>query len=267
MASRTRIALFAATGWEVRAVRAGLPIGRSRALCHFPVLISTAGAREYWLIRTGMGPVKAARAAALLLQHLPFDLAISTGFACALIPAQVGDILAGEQVLAQGDEPVAQNESYEATGAERDRCVEVLRRSVSGVRFGRFLSVDRVVWRATDKQAYARTTGAVALDMESGAIARECRRAGVSFLALRAVSDLLDEDLPMDFNLYLGSGGWAKGVAAMLTAPSCVRGVFRLRRQSRLAAERLTGCVRTYVEAVDAVMGGQREPGAAAEHV
>ncbi len=264
MSTRTRIALFAATVWEVRAVRAGLPPGREKRLQGHRVFIGTAGAREYWLVQTGVGPVNAARTAAWLLQYVQVELAVSTGFACALVPAEVGGILAGWRVSSRGGEQ-AGGDVCDVPGGERDLCEEALRRHVPGIRFGRFLSVDRIAWRATDKQAYARASGAIALDMESAAIAIECRRTGVPFLAVRAVSDLLDEDLPVDFNLFLTPGGWAKGVATMLTTPSSVRGLLRLRRQSRLAAGRLTDCVRAYVEAVGARTAGRSSQQAATE--
>jgi adenosylhomocysteine nucleosidase len=65
---------------------------------------------------------------------------------------------------------------------------------------------------------------------------------------VRTVSDLVDEDLPLDFNLFLRPTGWIKGMQAIVGRPSSVEGLNRLRKQSRLAANRLTEWFQHYAE-------------------
>ena len=65
---------------------------------------------------------------------------------------------------------------------------------------------------------------------------------------VRAVSDLADEDLPLDFNLFLRPTDWMKGMQAIILRPSSLAGLNRLRRQSRVAADRLTEWFRRYAE-------------------
>jgi adenosylhomocysteine nucleosidase len=77
-------------------------------------------------------------------------------------------------------------------------------------------------------------------------LASEARHAHVPFVIVRAASDLLDEDLPLDFNLFLRPTGWVKGIALVLTSPTSLRGLSRLRRQSLVAAESLTAFFRRY---------------------
>jgi adenosylhomocysteine nucleosidase len=76
--------------------------------------------------------------------------------------------------------------------------------------------------------------------MESAAIGNVAHELGVPFAVMRTVSDVVDEDLPLDFNVFLKPWGWARGVSAMLLAPSSLRGLNRLRWHSRLAATTLT---------------------------
>jgi adenosylhomocysteine nucleosidase len=102
------------------------------------------------------------------------------------------------------------------------------------------LSVSTVVCRAVDKQDLGRVTGAVALDMESAAIGKVAQSHGIPFAVVRTVSDVADEDLPLDFNTFLKPLGWVRGIGAIIMNPSSLRGLNRLRHQSRLAAERLT---------------------------
>jgi len=113
---------------------------------------------------------------------------------------------------------------------------------------GRFVSIDRIVGRASDKEALARRTGAIGLDMESAALAREAGAAQVLFVIVRTVSDLLEEDLPLDFNLFLRPTGWLKGIVAVLANPLSLMGLARLRRQSAVAAQTLTRALRTAIE-------------------
>ncbi len=86
--------------------------------------------------------------------------------------------------------------------------------------------------------------------MESSALAAQAQRAQVPFVIIRSVSDRLDEDLPLDFNLFLRPTGWLKGIETILAAPSCLLGLGRLRRQSLVAAEALTAFFRSYVAAM-----------------
>jgi len=110
----------------------------------------------------------------------------------------------------------------------------------STVRSGPVVSLSTVLCRAVDKQRLSRQTGAIAVDMESAAIAEVARTHGVPFAVVRTVSDVADEDLPLDFNVFLKPWGWVRGIGAVILTPSSLAGLNRLRRQSRLAAERLT---------------------------
>jgi adenosylhomocysteine nucleosidase len=85
--------------------------------------------------------------------------------------------------------------------------------------------------------------------MESAAVASEAKAAQVPFLIVRSVSDLLLEELPLDFNLFLRPTGWVKGVGALLAHPSSLLGLNRLRRQSAVAAAALTKSLRTVFNA------------------
>jgi adenosylhomocysteine nucleosidase len=108
------------------------------------------------------------------------------------------------------------------------------------------VSTDCVVTTASEKRRFAKIADAIGLDMESAALAAEAQRAQVPFVIVRAASDLLDEDLPLDFNLFLRPTGWLKGVAALVARPSSITGLRRLHRQSRAAAKTLTTFFQRY---------------------
>jgi adenosylhomocysteine nucleosidase len=223
-------------------------------------LVHVDRGQEYWLVQTGVGPEKARQCAARLLDHQSFSLIISTGFACALIAVGIGALLVGHEVVysgSQGTEPVP---PIDVPCEARDRLVRCIQAIVPAVPMGRFVSADHVIGSAQEKRAIAEKMQAIGLDMESEALAVEAHRAHTPFIIIRTVSDLLDEDLPLDFNLFLRPTGWLKGIGSVLAAPSCLLGLARLRRQSVVAAEALTVFFRQYV----AAMAHQRQERASA---
>jgi len=231
-------------------VRAAFPGGRRDTIHGRSRYRAPTGAGECWVIQTGVGPQKARETARVVLAQQTFALAISSGFACALRQASVGDILIGTRAAAEADK-TASLDYVEVEGHERERWRAALSMNAacSSTTCGGFISLDRIVYRAVDKVAVAQRTQAMGLDMESAALASEAKAAQVPFLIVRAVSDLLMEELPLDFNLFLRPTGWLKGVWALLAHPSSLLGLARLRRQSSVAAEALTRCLQAGVNA------------------
>jgi len=107
----------------------------------------------------------------------------------------------------------------------------------------RIYSSDRVAVTASEKSSLREQTGAAAVDMESGAIARKAAEWGVPFYTVRAVSDRASEDMPLDFNAYRDSAGRfsrTRIALAALTRPfTAIPALLRLDRNCRIAAESL----------------------------
>ncbi len=68
--------------------------------------------------------------------------------------------------------------------------------ALGGVTEGALLAAATTIATAQEKQAAFRETAAVAVDMESGAVAEVAVRHGVGFAVLRAVCDTAEENLP-----------------------------------------------------------------------
>ena len=96
------------------------------------------------------------------------------------------------------------------------------------------------MWLARDKQAIGRAFAADSLDMESAAIGTMAARQGIPFFVVRSVSDLVDEDLPPDLNLFCRTGTFVQGVLAVAAAPGMWPVFNRLRRQKNVASAKLT---------------------------
>jgi adenosylhomocysteine nucleosidase len=204
----------------------------------------------YWLIQTGVGPEAAGTVAARILTEQPMSLVMSTGFACALVPAQIGDLIIGTAVSSLHIDGTwtMRDDRVLCDGAVRAGLLIVAQDAGMIARVGTVVSSGTVVWQAQEKRRLHRVTDATGLDMESAAVAAVAQERGVPLAILRTVSDLVDEDLPLDFNLFLRPTGWIKGMRALIGRPSSFVGLNRLRKQSRVAADRLTEWFQHYAE-------------------
>ena len=245
------IGIFAATRWELQAVRRALPTDHVATVAGVRCHIGQSGDRAYWLIQTGVGPAAAGRVARKVLATQAMSLVISTGFACALAPAQVGDLILGTEVFPLDIEEVGmmKGDSLLCDEAVLSGCVAVAQDAGMVARTGTVVSAPIVLWQAEDKRRLRRLTDATGLDMESAAIAAAAWEQGMPMAIMRAVSDLEDEDLPLDFNLFLRPTGWVQGIWSLISRPSRLAGLNRLRRQSRVAADRLTEWFQHYAAA------------------
>jgi adenosylhomocysteine nucleosidase len=163
---------------------------------------------------------------------------VSSGFACALNAAAVGDVLVGTEVIEHPEGKHVRTLACSSSLATHAmKTADAVNLAAAA---GRFVSTARVVCRQEEKRTIARVTEGLGLDMESAALGAVAQEAGISFAIIRTVSDVRDEDLPLDFNLFLRPTGWISGVASCLRDPSTVIGLSRLRRQSHRAAMRLT---------------------------
>ncbi|WP_173049106.1 hypothetical protein [Nitrospira sp. KM1] len=236
------VAIFAATRWEVRALLRALPTTQMTRIGGIRCWSGTHGGIPYHIVQTGVGPEPAAKAARAITEARAPALMISTGFACALASARIGDLVVGTDV-----QSVAYQAGWKkntATWVCDQRMRSRLFHAASGAGIsaldGAVVSAPTVVCLAGEKRDLASMTQAVGLDMESAALAGVAARREIPFLIARTVSDLVDENLAVDFNLFLRPQGWARGVLMFVRRPSSILDLNRLRRQSHIAADRLT---------------------------
>ncbi|HVB39029.1 MAG TPA: hypothetical protein VND92_10845, partial [Vicinamibacterales bacterium] len=110
------------------------------------------------------------------------------------------------------------------------------------------VSMDRILVRAGDKAALADTADVV--DMETFSVFAAAARLGVPVVAVRAISDEVGDDLPLDFNRALASDGrlhygWLAG--QVVSHPHRLRQLVRFGRTSAQAADTLGEFLDRYV--------------------
>jgi adenosylhomocysteine nucleosidase len=232
-----RVAILAASGRELAPARAALgPIRRGR-LNAFRHQVGKAGGTEVHLIETGMGPEAALAAARAVLDGVDVDTVVSTGYAGALELAEIGDVILGTDVLNWTKE--RSRTVFHADSASLSSARKAAGNSGLVWSEGPVVTVAQIVWRAAEKQALGRASGAIAVDMESAAIAQAAADKGVPFLVVRAVSDRAGEDLPMDFNLWFAPFGAWRCLLEIAKRPSILSELDAMARNVNIAAESL----------------------------
>jgi len=112
-----------------------------------------------------------------------------------------------------------------------------------GVHVGRLLTLDAVVHRPRDKRALGRDRVALGVDLESFAVAEVCRRRGVPFLAIRAVSDAVDDVLPREVERLARqksrAAQFGAALGAILDRPGALKQMLKLKENSLKSSDHL----------------------------
>ncbi|HUT87035.1 MAG TPA: hypothetical protein VMX15_02995 [Candidatus Heimdallarchaeota archaeon] len=146
------------------------------------------------VVQTPMGEA-AAGALERLLPDVP-ALILSTGFCGGLVPT----LHSGKLVLA---EAIHQNgEMIPVEPALFTQAKEALRAARLDFVCGPIRSSDRVLQTQEEKHRL-QTNGAIAVDMESGPLARWAQKKQIRFLSIRAVLDPVDQELPLTMKTSL----------------------------------------------------------------
>lgn len=186
---------------------------------------------EVVVFHTGVGE-KATRAAlaAFLERHQP-SAVISAGFAGALTPAlELGDLLIAENFSAPGLVTAAL-----AAFSRRD------------IRVANLTSALEMLDSSADRQMLAQATGAIAVDMETEAIAAVCATRGIPLLSLRVISDTPAAPFPAPpnvlFDLEKQRTNYLALIRYLVTHPSRMSKVVAFAKQIARARSSLTAAL------------------------
>ncbi|NUQ61988.1 MAG: hypothetical protein HUU20_05845 [Pirellulales bacterium] len=199
--------------------------------------------RSIVVFRSGVGSVAAGRAAeAMIAGHEPKWI-ISAGFAGGLADGiQHGDVIMADELI-------------DASGQRLRVDLRVDSESLAktpGVHVGRLLTVDEVVRLPAEKRSLAAQHHALAVDMESFAVAGVCRERQVKFLAVRIVTDAVDEQLPPDLERLLRQNTRLAKLGAVVgtvwNRPGSVKDMWQLKETALVASDRLAKFLAATIE-------------------
>ena len=155
------------------------------------------GGKEFAVIAHGIGHKRATETALRAFDLIPnAELVIGTGVVGALSGGlKPGDlVLCDRTIMIHSDGRV--EDQVIAISAEHLRAIG---RSLAnaGIAYstGAILTSHRVLGTGAEKRRAKESTGAIAVDMETAAIASEANARGLPFVAIRAVLDEVDDEL------------------------------------------------------------------------
>jgi len=149
---------------------------------------------------SGSGPENARIAAQILIDQGAKQL-ISWGCAGALAPhLKAGDLIIPESIRTQDNNLITTHTQWSK---------KIIANLVSNIKYytGTLLESDSVVALAGIKNELYQSTHALAIDMESGAVARIAQQAQIPFIALRSIVDPANLDLPLAINHAMTESG------------------------------------------------------------
>lgn len=195
------------------------------------------GGKQFTVVGHGIGRSRASDTARRAFDLIPgAELVIGTGVAGALSSGlKPGDLVLSDRTLTiRTDGQVA-----EQVAAVDDAHLRAIGRSlaIAGIAYstGAILTSHRVLATGAEKRRAKESTGAIAVDMETAAIAAEAAARGIPFVAIRAVLDEVDDEVvgaamadhdgnvrPLAATSYL-----LRNPATMLKLPRLIRNLSR----------------------------------------
>ena len=204
-----------------------------------------AGAAELLMVRAAAGrPDEAAAAARAMVAHGASGL-VSFGVAGGLDPSLgAGVVVIASSVIGPDGGAVPVHEPW----------AKALMRIDGAFDSGAVVGSDEPVMTALEKRRLFRRYGALAVDMESHAVAGVARDAGIPFAAIRAIGDPAGRSVPRAALAGLMPDGTTRALpvlAGLLRRPRDLAGIWRLARETNRALAALRAAVEA--GAVDAL--------------
>ena len=199
--------------------------------------------RSVVVMRSGSGMEAAARATEALIQgHRP-QWVLSAGFAGGLVPNVARhDVVMADSVVDTAGNRLAIDLKIDPAELAK----------TPGVHVGRLVTVDHVIRLAAEKRALGQEHEAIAVDMETFAVAEVCRRRQVRFLSVRAIHDAVDDELPADVDRLTKQKTTPARLGAALGAawrrPGSIKEMYELRENALVASDRLAEFLESMVE-------------------
>lgn len=213
-------------------------VGKRR---EFDLFRANVKANQITVLLTQMG-AENARKAMSGVSCENYDLIISTGLAGALDSnLKIGEIVVARAVCAVGEKS-----AIESDYALRELAVAAGARAVDA-----FLTSESIVATAVDKEELS-LSGSV-VEMETSSVLKAAAKRQVPAVAVRAISDAANEDLPVGFERIADSRGHLKvgGLLKELAKhPHKLGPLVRFGQQSRASSVALADFLEKYVDLI-----------------
>jgi adenosylhomocysteine nucleosidase len=190
--------------------------------------------REVVIVESGVGQKAAARATAEAIKFYQPRWIISAGFAGGLDEKlRRGHIVIADEVVNLEGKRIAIDLTIDRQSLA----------STKGLHVGPLLTVDTILRQPAERRRLAEQHQAIACDMESFAVAETCRQYGVPLMAVRIISDAVDDELPPEIENLLEqkslAGKLGAAAGAILKRFGAAKDLWKLREEALKASDRL----------------------------
>ncbi len=190
--------------------------------------------REVVIVEGGVGQKAAARATAEAIKFYQPKWVISAGFAGGLKEElRRGHIVMAEDVANLAGQTMAMEMRLDRQSLA----------GIKGLHLGRLVTVDSILREPEERKRLAEQSQAAACDMESFAVAETCRKLGVPCLAIRIISDAVDDELPPEIEHLLKqkslAGRLGAAAGAVMKRLGAAKDLWKLREDALKASDRL----------------------------
>jgi adenosylhomocysteine nucleosidase len=200
----------------------------------FTVRRGRVGELEVVVVESGPGRQRAAKAAHALIDAYRPRFVVSSGFAGGLDPRiKLHDLIVADSLCDADKREIALDPAAIVPRLDE----------VQNLHRGRLLTMDRIIALSEEKRQLGIQHQALAVDMESFAVAEVCRERAVPILVVRAISDAVDDELPPDIGRLLSrktfAGQLGAAVGSVFRRPGAMKDLFHLHQNALEACGRL----------------------------
>ena len=193
--------------------------------------------KDIFLCLSGIGNDAAYRAAKKLLA-LKVDALISWGVAGAIDASlDSGDLILAESIINQ-------DKTYKTSNDWLNKISGHFQQTPYKVLCGDIASSSDICSSAADKKRFLQKTNALAVDMESAAIAKAATINKLDFLVIRTIADKAETNIPeavINHTDYLGKPRLLRFVFSCISKPAQIRDIIVLAKSYQRGLNTLTG--------------------------
>jgi adenosylhomocysteine nucleosidase len=189
----------------------------------------------------------------ILVKNFPLSLIISTGTAGALqAHLQPGDIVVADQLFISKSDDKKNCKAHDIVKKAVSVCqvekalIQMSLKALEATQLryiiGSFITVDMAITHISEKCTLGNNLNCLAVEMESSAIAKIAEDEGLAFLAIRSISDSMQDNIDKAIQLYehlKDKRSIAKRLFYMLKSPQGSLQLLKLRNNSLKAAASL----------------------------
>ena len=208
-----------------------------------PVRRGRLGSKRVAIAQSGPGCEAASKAtAALISAHEP-DWIFSAGFAGGLDEAlKKHDILMADRVTYHDGQQFSLDLKVDPKALA----------GTPGVHLGSLLTTDRIIRLPKEKRELGEKHKALAVDMETFAVAEACRQDKVPLIGVRIISDAVDDELPKDLDRLMRQKTAVRKagavVGSIMNRPGSVKDMLKLKEDALVASDKLAKFLKSMVQ-------------------